>query len=136
MAAGGVVFTGPTGEAYSVDGAGAISLDTADPSELVLIIENLCSHPERTQAIRQIAPFMAARYTWENVLEILFEKILMAADRQKTHPIPSTNLDLQEPIQYEVIFPFLQTSVSQKEPDWSMSLENRPFRITPTPVPG
>jgi glycosyltransferase involved in cell wall biosynthesis len=116
MAAGGVVFTGPTGETYSVDGAGAISIDTEDPSELVLIIENLRNHPERTQAIRQIAPFVAARYTWENVLEILFEKILMAADLQKTHPIPSTNLDLQEPIQYEV--------------------ENSPLSVTPTPVPG
>lgn len=136
MAAGGVVFTGPTGEAYSVDGAGAISLDTEDPSELVLIIENLCNHSERTQAIRQIAPFLAARYTWENVLEILFEKVLMAADLQKTYPIPSTNLDRQEPIQYEVIFPFLQTSVGHKEPAWSISLEDRPLRVTPTPVPG
>jgi hypothetical protein len=60
----------------------------------------------------------------------------MAADLQKTHPIPSTNLDLQEPIQYEVIFPFLQTSVSQKEPAWPLSLENSPLSVTPTPVPG
>jgi glycosyltransferase involved in cell wall biosynthesis len=78
MAAGGLVFTGPTGETYSADGEGAITLDTEQAEELVLAIENLQENPEKAQAIRQAAPFIAARYTWENATAILFEKICLA----------------------------------------------------------
>ena len=86
MAAGGVVFTGPTGETYSADGAGAIALDTEQPGELVLAIENLLENPDKALIIRQAAPLVAARYTWENVAEILFEKICLARDHQKVRP--------------------------------------------------
>jgi glycosyltransferase involved in cell wall biosynthesis len=86
MAAGGVVFTGPTGETYSADGAGAIALDTEQPEELVLAIENLQENPDKARIIRQVAPLVAARYTWENVACILFEKICLAKDYQKVRP--------------------------------------------------
>lgn len=135
MAAGGVVLTGPTGETYSVDGAGAIALDTDQASELVLIIENLCDHPERAQTIRQVAPFVAARYTWENVLEILFEKIILAGDHQKVHPFPSTVLDLPEPVRDVDIYPFIQPPGSQKVPAWPISRNKHPLEITPSAVP-
>ena len=47
MAAGGVVFTGPTGETYSSDGEGAIALDTEQPGELVLTVEVYAINPRR-----------------------------------------------------------------------------------------
>jgi glycosyltransferase involved in cell wall biosynthesis len=84
MAAGGIVFTGPTGETYSVNGDGALSLDTENAEEIVLNYLNMRENPERTRAMRQAAPKMAARYTWEKVLEVLFEKVSLAKCQQGT----------------------------------------------------
>ena len=82
MAAGGLVFTGPTGETYSADGGGAIALDTETPDELFLAIEELRIHPERAAEMRAIAPVVAANYTWKIVLKTLFEKIQLVGRRQ------------------------------------------------------
>jgi glycosyltransferase involved in cell wall biosynthesis len=98
MAAGGVAFTGSSGESYSVERAGAIALDTDQAGELVLAIQNLRLHPEKTQAIRQAAPYVAARYTWENILEILFEKIILAGISQGVQPIPTTKILISQPV--------------------------------------
>jgi glycosyltransferase involved in cell wall biosynthesis len=136
MAARGVVFTGPTGETYSADGVGAIALDTDQASELVLTIENLCDHPEITQAIRQVAPYMAARYTWENVVDILFEKIIIAGGQQEVNPIPVSILDLPEPVQDEVFYQLLQPSSNQKYPAWPILVNNHTVELTPSAVPG
>jgi len=136
MAAGGVVFTGPTGETYSADGVGAIALDTEQASELVLIIENLCDHSEKIQAIRQLAPFVAARYTWENVLDILFEKIIIAGGQQEVNPIPPSVLNLSEPVQDDVFYQLIQPSGSQKIPAWPILVNNHTLEITPSAVPG
>jgi hypothetical protein len=135
MAAGGVVFTGPTGETYSADGVGAIALDTEQASELVLIIENLCDHPELTQTIRQVAPFIAACYSWENVLDILFEKIIIAGGQQAVNPIPPSVLDLPEPVQEEVFYQLIQPSSSQKIPAWPILVNNHTLETTPSTVP-
>lgn len=101
MAAGGVVFTGPTGETYSADGAGAIALDTESAEEPVLIIQKLREEPERAQAVRRAAPRVAARYTWEQVLTVLFEKIRLASAQQKTMALmdglPGNNGSLPAP---------------------------------------
>ncbi len=136
MAAGGVVLTGPTGETYSIDGAGAIALDTEQAGELVLIIENLRNHPERAQTIRQFAPFMAARYTWENVLDILFEKIAIAGNQQGSYPIPPTTVDLPDMVDEEVIYHLIQPSGGTKVPAWPVLVNNQAFEITPSAVPG
>jgi glycosyltransferase involved in cell wall biosynthesis len=136
MAAGGVVFTGPTGETYSADGVGAIALDTEYATELVLTIENFCDHPEMTQTICQVAPFIAARYTWENVLDILFEKIIIAGGQQMANPIPPTILDLPEPVENEVFYQLIQPSRSQRIPAWPILVNNQAIGITPSAVPG
>ena len=86
MAAGGVAITGCTGETYSMDGTGAIALDSESVSELVHVIEFLINHPQRSQAIRQAGPKVAARYTWNNIIEILLEKISLAGEHQRIHP--------------------------------------------------
>jgi len=98
MAAGGLAITGCTGETYSMDGAGAIALDTENASELVLMIDFLRDHPQRSQAIRQAAPYVAARYTWENILEILMEKICLAGEHQRVHPFKPTEYHPPEPV--------------------------------------
>jgi|GEM_PF-132575 len=87
MAAGGLVFTGPTGETYSVDGGGAIALDSETPDELFLTIQELRANPQRAAEIRAHAPRVAAGYTWEAVLRILFEKIQLAGRRQNSAPV-------------------------------------------------
>jgi glycosyltransferase involved in cell wall biosynthesis len=129
MAAGGVVFTGPTGETYSSDGEGAIALDTEQPGELVLTIESLLDHSEKARTIRQAAPKVAARYTWENVVAILFEKITLAAYHQNIKPLFSTSLDLLKPVQDEVINTFINQPHRTKLPDWSLPVKHIPVVI-------
>jgi glycosyltransferase involved in cell wall biosynthesis len=92
MAVGGVVITGSTGEAYSTDGTGAVALDTEDASELVMTIETLKNSPERLREIRQTAPYVASRYIWENVVEILVEKIYLARERQLVQPFKPSQM--------------------------------------------
>jgi glycosyltransferase involved in cell wall biosynthesis len=136
MAAGGVVFTGPTGETYSADGVGVIALDTEQATELVLTIENLCDHPEKIQAIRQVAPYIAARYTWENVIDILFEKIVIAGGQQAVNPIPPSLLDLPEPVGDQLFYQLIQPSRSPKIPAWPILVNHQAIGITPSVVPG
>jgi glycosyltransferase involved in cell wall biosynthesis len=84
MAAGGIVFTGPTGESYSVTNSGALSLDTETPDEIVHNYLCLKNSPERIGAMRKAARRTAAMFTWEKVLDILFEKVCFAAHDQGT----------------------------------------------------
>jgi len=129
MAAGGVVFTGPTGETYSSDGEGAIALDTEQPGELVMHIESLCNHPEIVQAIRLVAPNVAARYIWENVIGVLFEKITLAAHDQNIEPLVSASPDPPEPVQDEVIHTFIRQPRRSKLPAWSLPASHTPLVI-------
>jgi glycosyltransferase involved in cell wall biosynthesis len=129
MAAGGVVFTGPTGETYSADGEGAIALDTEQASELVLEIENLRGQPEKALGIRQAAPSVAARYTWEKVFEILQEKISMAGCQQKIYPFRPVPGELPKLARDVLKEPLLQPSRSVKFPAISIPLHPTPLEI-------
>ena len=104
MAAGGVVFTGPTGETYSADGQGAIALDTETADEIVLHLRALQQQPEQDRAIRRAAPTVAARFTWESVLEILFEKIRLASSQQKAHLFQPHSRPADHPVEDVVIY--------------------------------
>jgi hypothetical protein len=129
MAAGGVVLTGPTGETYSSDREGAIALDTEEAGELVLTVESLRNYPERAQAIRQAAPNVAARYTWEDVIGVLFEKINLAAHYQNTEPLFSTSLDLLNPVRDEVKNTWIRQPQRTKLPAWSFPVNHTPLVI-------
>ncbi len=124
MAAGGLAITGCTGETYSMDGAGAIALDTGNASELVLMIEFLRDHPQRAQAIRQAAPVVAARYTWDTILEMLLEKIILAGEHQRARLFTPMS-DAQEKL-------LDQSALSGVHPDgstlplWPVAPEIRP----------
>jgi glycosyltransferase involved in cell wall biosynthesis len=124
MAAGGVVFTGPTGETYSSDREGAIALDSEQPGEIVLIVESLLDHPEVAQGIRQAAPNIAARYIWEDVIGVLLEKIILAARFQNTDPLFSTSLDILKPVREEIENTFLHQPHGTKLPAWSLPVSH------------
>jgi len=129
MAAGGVVLTGPTGETYSSDGEGAIALDTDQPGEIVLTVENLCNHPEKAWEIRQAAPTVAARYIWENVIGVLFEKIILAARYQNTEPFSPTSPELLRPLREEVRNSLIRQTNRTKLPVWSLPVNRAPINI-------
>jgi glycosyltransferase involved in cell wall biosynthesis len=129
MAAGGVVLTGPTGETYSSNREGAIALDTEQPSELVLTVESLRDHPEYAQEIRQAAPKVAARYTWENVTSVLFEKIILAARNQNTEPLFPASLDLFKPVQEKVGNIMVRQPYRTKLPAWPVPVNQLPLAI-------
>lgn len=71
MAAGGVAYTGCTGEDYAIPWVNAIVLETADPEEIVEYIAYLRAHPDREAAIRRAARQTARQFTWERVIENL-----------------------------------------------------------------
>ena len=65
MAAGGVVFTGATGEEYALGGRSAVALDTEQPEEIVSQLLDLRANPWRAEAMRRAARDAAAAFTWE-----------------------------------------------------------------------
>jgi glycosyltransferase involved in cell wall biosynthesis len=89
MAAGGLTFTGATGEEYAVDGQSAIVLDTDRPEEIVTQVLDLHANPERAEAMRRAAREEAAAFTWDRVSEILLEKIEFVA--RTTGALPHRN---------------------------------------------
>ena len=133
MAAGGVVLTGPTGETYSSDGEGAIALDTELPGEIVLTVENLIHHPERAREIRQAAPKVAARYVWEDVIGVLFEKIVLAARSQNTAPFFSSKPDRLKTVQDQVKNILIRQPQRTKPPAWSIPVSQGSLAV-PEPV--
>ncbi len=90
MAAGGVVFTGATGESYSESGEGAIPLDTNDPAEIVHHFEKLCARPDLAANLRRSATRVAARFTWQEMVDRLLDKLDFAACTQHVSPVVPT----------------------------------------------
>jgi alpha-amylase len=82
MAAGGVVFTGSTGEEYAFSERGARTLDTDDPTELTAQIEYLRSDPDLAASMRAAAREQAANYTWDHAVDRLVDKVVFAAQQQ------------------------------------------------------
>jgi alpha-amylase len=74
MAAGGIAFTGTTGEEYAT-GGGAFALDTDQPSEIVTPLLHLHAHPDEARARRSAARRKAADFTWDRVSDVLFRKL-------------------------------------------------------------
>ncbi|MEJ2748919.1 MAG: glycosyltransferase, partial [Anaerolineae bacterium] len=89
MAAGGLVFTGATGEEYSLNGESAMVMDTDSPEEIVSQTLVLKRNPQRAVAMRQAAHRQAAAFTWERVSEVLLDKVQFVA--QSTGALPRLN---------------------------------------------
>jgi glycosyltransferase involved in cell wall biosynthesis len=136
MAAGGVAITGCTGETYSMDGAGAIPLDSENVSELVHVIEFLLDHPQRSQAIRQLGPKVAARYTWNNIIEILLGKINLAGEHQKVHPFLSLGINPTDLVWEADLHTITHPPIELAPPDWPIATEITPLNNTISTIAG
>jgi glycosyltransferase involved in cell wall biosynthesis len=75
MAAGGVAFTGCTGEDYAIPFVNALVLETGDPMEIVGYLTYLREHPEESERIRTAARQTARYFTWEAALGNLVNKL-------------------------------------------------------------
>ncbi len=82
MAAGGVAFTGSTGEDYAVSFENAVALETEDPEEIVGYLLHMQQHPEERERICVAGKRTAAEFTWEEVLDNLAGKLVYLARKQ------------------------------------------------------
>jgi glycosyltransferase involved in cell wall biosynthesis len=75
MAAGGIVFTGSTGEDYSISFVNSFMIETPDPMEIVSYVMYIKSYPRQAERMRALARFMARYYTWEASVQNLIGKL-------------------------------------------------------------
>jgi glycosyltransferase involved in cell wall biosynthesis len=88
MAAGGIAFTGSTGEDYAIPFHNSIVLETSDPEEIESYVIYLMEHPSDDDRIRKAARYTAARFTWEQVLDILIQRLEYQAKLQGILTLP------------------------------------------------
>jgi glycosyltransferase involved in cell wall biosynthesis len=88
MAAGGIAFTGSTGEDYAISFHNSIVLETSDPEEIESYVMYLNSHPGEKEKIRKAARQTAGRFTWEQVAESLVQRLEYQAKSQGIIVVP------------------------------------------------
>jgi glycosyltransferase involved in cell wall biosynthesis len=82
MAAGGIVFTGGTGEDYAIAGRNAVVLETLDPMEIVTQWQEIAASPELAARLRRAARRTARGYHWHAVACMLIDSLAHQARRQ------------------------------------------------------
>jgi len=82
MAAGGVAFTGGTGEDYAIGGRNAVVLETLDPSEIVSRWTELASSPVDVARLRRAARKTARTYEWRAIVNTLVAALDQLAEHQ------------------------------------------------------
>jgi len=75
MAAGGLVFTGSTGEEYARAWENAIVLDTDDPHEIEATVLSLLSRPKDAERIRKKGIETARQYTWDQIFDLMLRRL-------------------------------------------------------------
>ena len=88
MAAGGIAFTGSTGEDYAIPFHNAIVLETSDPREIEAYLMYLETHPAVNKRIRLAARQAAKRYAWDEVVSNLTQKLEYQARLQGALSVP------------------------------------------------
>jgi alpha-amylase len=78
MAAGGIVFTGSTGEEYAFTPGAAVPVESDDPDEIVAKVLLNRSNPKRARALRDQARNQASAFTWDKTVDVLLEKVAFA----------------------------------------------------------
>jgi len=98
MAAGGVAFTGGTGEDYAVHMRNAIVLETSNPREIEDYVTYLDDHEDKEEDIRNSARHTARGFTWEEIIKNLIERTEDRASMQGIlwRPVRSTVPDAEE----------------------------------------
>jgi glycosyltransferase involved in cell wall biosynthesis len=81
MAAGGVAYTGGTGEDYALPGYNAVVLESGDPREIVEQVERLQHSPSEQKAMRKAGQRTAAAFTWDVAAERLTRNVRFAGVR-------------------------------------------------------
>ena len=82
MAAGGLAFTGATGEDYAEGYRNAIVVETEDPTELAASLRIIRDRPDLVAAIRKQGRATARAYTWDRVIAQLLLRVELAAAQQ------------------------------------------------------
>ncbi len=105
MAAGGIAFTGSTGEDYAIPYHNAFVLETSDPREIEGYLMHLQEYPEEGSRIRTEARRTAAYFTWESATDNLISKLENQARIQKAlaGSRPSPRLEYKEPIEKKLL---------------------------------
>jgi glycosyltransferase involved in cell wall biosynthesis len=75
MAAGGVAFTGCTGEDYAIPFVNAVVLETNSSEEIAEYASYLREHPDEDVRIRKAARRTARHFTWEAATRNLLRKL-------------------------------------------------------------
>ena len=83
MAAGGVAFTGCTGEDYAIPFVNCFVLETSNPMEIVDYVTYLKSYPEESARIRRAATQTARYFTWDVAVRNLISKLENQARTQE-----------------------------------------------------
>ena len=96
MAAGGMAFTGGTGEDYAVHLHNSVVLETADPREIDAYVTYLDDHTEEKQRMRQTAKKTARRFTWEEIIRNLIERMAYQARAQGVLTAPMSLTDPED----------------------------------------
>ncbi|MDO8490797.1 MAG: glycosyltransferase family 4 protein [Dehalococcoidia bacterium] len=96
MAAGGIAFTGNTGEDYAVPFLNSVVLETSDPKEIETNVIHLEQHPDESKRMRKAARETAGQFTWERVAEHLIRKLEYQARAQGIMAQPQWSC-VQEP---------------------------------------
>jgi len=99
MAAGGVAFTGCTGEDYAIPFVNSFVLETSDPREIVDYAMYLQDYPEESTRIRKAARHTARYFTWDVAARNLISKLENQARIQeilvgKPEPLPLPLLEV------------------------------------------
>jgi glycosyltransferase involved in cell wall biosynthesis len=84
MAAGGIAFTGNTGEDYALSFYNSIVLETGDSEEIEDYLVYLNGHAEESERIRKNARSTALAFVWEQILERLIRQMEHQARIQGT----------------------------------------------------
>jgi len=98
MAAGGIAFTGSTGEDYAIPYHNAFVLETSDPREIEGYLMYLRECPDEGTRIRSEARRTASYFTWEAAAENLISKLENQARLQRA-PVrrpPTVRFELRE----------------------------------------
>jgi glycosyltransferase involved in cell wall biosynthesis len=75
MAAGGVAYTGGTGEDYALPGFNAVVLESGDPREIVEHADRLQRAPAEERALRRAGQRTAAAFTWDSAAQRLLRSV-------------------------------------------------------------
>jgi len=95
MAAGGIAYTGCTGEDYAIPLVNSFVLETDDPLEIVGYVTYLRETPQEDRRMRKAARRTARQFTWESAVRNLVGKLTNQArvqgilpGRAKPAPLP------------------------------------------------